>query len=177
MEFKTFSPIIVASEVSELKANPHREAQGVVVEARIDKSKGPLSTVLVQNGTLKVGDIVVVGSAKGRIKAMLDDKGNRIKQAGPSQPVELLGIEGVPDAGDMLAVVANEKLARSLVEKRRLETESRSKAGVTLEEIHNRIESGDVKALNLVVKTDVQGSIDAVSGALEARVQTKVKWI
>jgi len=161
--------IIVASEVSELRANPHREAQGVVVEARIDKSKGPLSTVLVQNGTLKVGDIVVVGSAKGRIKAMLDDKGNRIKQAGPSQPVELLGIEGVPDAGDMLAVVANEKLARSLVEKRRLETESRSKAGVTLEEIHNRIESGDVKALNLVVKTDVQGSIDAVSGALEAR--------
>ena len=160
--------ILVASEISELKANPQRDAQGVVVEARIDKRKGPISTVLVQNGTLKIGDIVVVGSMRGRIKAMLDDKGNRIKQAGPSQPVELLGIEGVPDAGDELAVVANEKTARSLVESRSREKDSRSRAGVTLEEIHSRIESGDVKALNLVVKTDVQGSIDAMRGALEA---------
>ena len=160
--------ILVASEVSELRANPQRDAQGVVVEARIDKRKGPISTVLVQNGTLKIGDIVVAGSVKGRIKAMLDDKGSRIKHAGPSQPVELLGIEGVPDAGDVLTVVANEKTARSMVEARGREKDSRSRAGVTLEEIHSRIESGEVKDLNLVVKTDVQGSVDAVSGALEA---------
>ena len=161
--------ILVVSEVSELKANPQRPAKCVVVEARTDNRRGPLCTALVQTGTLRVGDIVVVGSVRGRVKAMLDDMGNRIKAAGPSTPVEILGLGGIPEAGEVLTVVPNEKIARDMVEaKERENAAQRGRgAGVSLEEIHSRIESGQVKALNLIVKTDVQGTVDAVRGALE----------
>ena len=162
--------ILVVAEVGDLKANPHQMARAVVVEARIDKSKGPLATVLVQTGTIHVGDIVVAGVARGRVKAMLSDQGERVKTAGPSVPVELLGLSALPKAGELLTVVPDEGSAREIVEAREREAQLQSGRGdgVTLEEIYSRIESGEVKALNLIVKTDVQGSIDAVRSALEA---------
>ena len=162
--------ILVVAEVGDLKANPHQMARGVVVEARIDKSKGPLATVLVQTGTIHVGDIVVAGVARGRVKAMLSDQGERVKTAGPSVPVELLGLSALPKAGELLTVVPDERSAREIVEAREREGQLQygHGDGVTLEEIYSRIESGEVKALNLIVKTDVQGSIDAVRSALEA---------
>ena len=161
--------IMVVAEVGELKANPHRSAKGVVVEARIDKSKGPVATVLVQTGTLGVGDIVVAGEVRGRVKAMLGDRGKRIKRAGPSVPAEILGLSGLPQAGDTFIVLPDEKSARAMVEdsERKRRSHQERGAGVTLEEIRTRIESGEVKGLNLIVKTDVQGSIDAVRNALE----------
>ena len=161
--------ILVVAEVGEFKANPHREAKGVVVEARIDKSKGPVATVLVQTGTLGVGDQVVAGEVRGRVRAMLNDRGDRIKLAGPSVPAEILGLNGLPQAGDTFTVAPDEKTARTMVEDRQLERQSQRglPGAVTLEEIHSRIESGEVKALDLIVKTDTQGSIDAVLRALE----------
>ncbi len=155
----------VVAEVAELKANPNQSARGVVVEARIDKNKGPVSTLLIQTGTLNTADYVVAGGAKGRIRAMLDDGGQRIKQAGPSTPVEILGLDGVPEAGETFSVVSNEREAREMVEA--AERDAQSKAGVKLEEVHSRIEAGESQDLNLVIKTDVQGSIDAVVAALE----------
>jgi translation initiation factor IF-2 len=173
--------ILLVAEVGALKANPTRMAQGVVVEARIDKSKGAVATVLVQTGTLRVGDNVVAGAVRGRVKAMINDRGKRIRQAGPSVPVEILGLGGLPQPGDTLVVSADERAAKDMIEAR--ERESRSQqgrgAGVSLEEIYSRLESGDVKALNLIVKTDVQGSIDAVRSVLEglSTDQTKVNLI
>lgn len=161
--------ILVVAEVSELKANPNRPARGVVVEARIDKSKGPVATLLVQTGSLQVGDNLVVGTIRGRVKAMFNDRGRKLKKAGPSRPVEVLGLGGLPAAGDTFVAVPDEKTARQMVEEREREVQTQRgrKGGVTLEEVHARIESGDVKALNLIVKTDVQGSIDAVRASLE----------
>lgn len=158
--------ILVVAEVSELKANPDRLARGVVVEARVDKSKGPLASVLIQTGTLSVGNIVVAGEARGRVKAMLDYTGERIKVAGPSFPVEVLGLNGLPLAGDMITVVPNENSARQMVESNILEIRSQD-GGVNLEEVYSRIESGQLTSLDLVVKTDVQGSTDAVRSVLE----------
>jgi translation initiation factor IF-2 len=171
--------ILVVAEVAELKANPHRAARGVVVEARIDKSRGIVATVLVQTGTLSVGDYIVAGDAKGRIKAMFTDKGKRIKSAGPSQPVEVLGLSNLPQAGDIFAVVADERTARQMVEERQREKQLRRGGGPRLEDVHARIESGEVKALNLIIKTDVQGSIDAVRHALNrlSTQQTRVNVI
>jgi len=160
--------IVIVAEVGELKANPDRLAEGVVLEARIDKSKGHVVTVLVQTGTLRIGDNIVAGGVRGRIKAMLNDRGERIEAALPSQPVELLGMTGVPQAGDKFSATADEKTARSMVET--FEKEKAERLGRTkmkLEEIHAKIESGEVKALNLVVKTDVQGSIEPILNALE----------
>jgi len=163
------SNILVVAEVGDLKSNPSRKAKGVVVEARTDKSKGPLATVLVQTGTLEVGDQVVAGDFRGRVKAMLNDRGKRIKKAGPSVPVEIMGLSNVPQAGDAFEVVADERSARTAVETREREKHlEQRRTGVTLEEIYSRIESGDVKALNLIVKTDVQGTIEPIRGALEA---------
>ena len=159
--------VLVVAEVAELKANPHREGRGVVVEARIDKKRGPVATVLVQTGTLKVGDGVVAGEVSGRVKAMLNDRGKRIMSAGPSDPVEILGMDGLPQAGDILTVAVNEKSARQIAEAREREREMSGARGVSLEEIYSQIETGEAKALNLIVKTDVQGSIDAVRGSLE----------
>ena len=160
--------ILVVTEVAELKANPAREAKGVVVEARMDKSRGPVATVLVQTGTLETGNIVVAGGARGRVKAMLDDNGARISESGPSTPVEILGLDGLPQAGQSFEVVPNEKTARAMVDDWENErAQSNLVSGVTLEDVHAKIESGEVMALDLIVKTDVQGSIDAIRSVLE----------
>ena len=158
--------IQVVAEMGDLKANPSRPAHGVVVEAQIDKSKGPIATVLVQTGTLRLGDNLVAGVAKGKVRAMLDDRGERITEAGPSLPVEILGLGELPEAGDIFEIAPDERTARSMVEERLRELQERSGAGVTLEDIRSRMESGDAKALDLIVKTDVQGSVDAVRTVL-----------
>ena len=159
--------ILVVAEVGELKANPQKEAQGIVVEARTDKSRGTVATVLIQTGTLRVGDNVVTGVVRGRVKAITSDTGRRIREAGPSVPVEVLGINGLPEPGDILEVAPDEKAARQIVEERLHEQDLQRSAGPTLDEVHSRLESGEFKALNLIVKTDVQGGIDAVKGTLE----------
>jgi translation initiation factor IF-2 len=159
--------IHVVAEVSELKANPHGLAQGVVVEARVDKSRGNVATVLVQKGTLKRGDNIVVGEVRGRIRAMFNDRGRAIKQAGPSRPVEILGLSGLPQAGDVLEAAPDERTARQIIEERQRASHIQRSAGPTLGDVHTRIESGEVKALNLIIKTDVQGSVEAVRSALE----------
>ena len=160
--------ILVVSEVAELKANPNRDAKGVVVEARLDKSRGPVATVLVQTGTLETGNIVVAGGSRGRVKAMLDENGARIGECGPSSPVEILGLDGLPPAGQGFDVAPDEKTARTRVAEWEEErAQSNRVSGVTLEDVHARIESGEVAALDLIVKTDMQGSIDAIRSALE----------
>lgn len=152
--------------VSELKANVGKQARGVVVEARIDRSRGTVTTVLVQTGIIRVGDNVVVGNRRGRIRAMQTDSGESVESASPSQPVEILGISGVPEAGDILEVAKDERAARQLVEERIRQSERQRNMGPTLEDVHTRIAAGEVKALNLIIKTDVQGSVEAVKGAL-----------
>jgi translation initiation factor IF-2 len=156
----------VVAEIGDLKANPSRAARGVVVEAQVEKSKGPVATVLVQTGTLRVGDILVAGVAKGKVRAMLNDRGNRISEAGPSLPVEIMGLAELPDAGDIFEIAPNERTARSIVDERVRERQEGRGAGVTLEEIHSRMESGEAKSLDLIIKTDVQGSVDAVKNVL-----------
>ena len=158
--------LLVVAEVSELKANPNREGRGVVIEARIDKRRGIVATVLVQSGTLQVGDSIVVGDIRGRVRAILDDRGKPVKEAGPSYPVEVLGIDSLPDAGATFAVAPDEKAARKMAETNQREKALRT-TGPTLQDVHSRIESGQTKALNLIVKTDVQGTVDAVLGSLE----------
>ena len=158
--------IIVVSEVAELKANPDQLARGVVVEAQIDKSKGPVATVLVQTGTLKPAQTIVVNGLKGRVRAMLNDHGKRVKLAGPSMPVEILGIGGLPGAGDMFTIVPDERSARQMVDEWERTQQVERRHG-TLEDIAARIESGEVVDLDLIVKTDVQGSTEAVRSALD----------
>ena len=156
----------VVAEIGDLKANPRCAARGVVVEAQVEKSKGPVATVLVQTGTLRVGDILVAGVAKGKVRAMLNDRGDRISEAGPSLPVEIMGLAELPDAGDIFEIAPNERTARSIVDERVRERQEGRGAGVTLEEIHSRMESGEAKSLDLIIKTDVQGSVDAVKNVL-----------
>ena len=158
--------LLVVAEVSELKANPNREGRGVVIEARTDKRRGIVATVLVQSGTLQVGDSIVVGDIRGRVRAILDDKGKPVKEAGPSYPVEVLGIDSLPDAGATFTVAPDEKAARKMAETNQREKALRT-TGPTLQDVHSRIESGETKALNLIVKTDVQGTVAAVLGSLE----------
>ena len=158
--------LAIVAEVSELKANVGRQARGVVVEARIDRSRGTVATVLVQAGKLHVGDNIVVGNFRGRIRAMQTDSGEPVETAMPSQPVEILGISGVPEAGDILEVAKDERSARQLVEARIRQSYMKRAAGPTMEDVHTRIAAGEVKALNLIVKTDVQGTVEAVKGAL-----------
>ena len=159
--------LLLVAEVGELKANANRPAKGVVVEALIDKSKGPVATVLVQTGTLKLGDSMVIGTIRGRVRALLDDRGKRVKEAGPSVPVEVLGLNGLPEAGEVFEVASDEKSARDMVREAERRIDKDGKAGVTLEDIYARIELGQAKALNLIVKTDVQGTGEAVRSALE----------
>ncbi|MDA1189032.1 MAG: translation initiation factor IF-2 [Chloroflexi bacterium] len=159
--------ILVVAEVAELKANPNRNAAGVVVESRVDKSRGPVATVLVQAGTLRIGDYVVAGSYKGRVKAMLNDLGKRIKEAGPSTPVEILGLDGVPDAGEFIEVADDEKAGRQMAEAKTQELQTQARGGGTLEDVYSRVETGEITSLNLILKTDVQGSVEAVRQALE----------
>ena len=161
--------ILAVAELSELKADPNRPGAGVIIEAKLDKTRGSLATVLVQNGTLKVGDHVLVGMVWGRIRAMFNESGERVTEAGPSVPVEMTGFNSVPEAGDTIVVVPNEKTARDIAEERlrEREFERSSVRALTLEEIYTRIKTGEVKELNLVIKADVQGSVEAVRSALE----------
>ena len=161
--------ILAVAELSELKADPNRPGAGVIIEAKLDKTRGSLATVLVQNGTLHIGDHVLVGTAWGRVRAMFNESGERVTEAAPSVPVEMTGFNSVPAAGDILVVVPNEKTARDIAEERLRERElARSNVrALTLEEIHTRIKTGEVKELNLVIKADVQGSVEAVLSSLE----------
>ena len=162
--------VTLTAEMAELKANPNRAAQGTVVEARLDKGRGPVATLLVQNGTLRQGDIIIAGTAVGRVRAMVDDKGNRLSEAGPSVPVEITGLGEVPGAGSVFNAVADERLARELVEQRKAEEKARANAPiqkVSLEDLFSQIQAGEMKDLNLIVKADVQGSAEAVKASLE----------
>ncbi len=162
--------VLLVAEVKELKANPNRKAKGTVIEARLDKTRGPIATILVQNGTLRVGDVLVAGTAVGRVRAMANDKRERIKEAGPSVPVEITGLDTVPSGGDTMNVVSNEKLARQLVEQRRLSQKEaifNSRNKVTLDNLFDQMQLGDIKELKIIVKGDVQGSVEAVRQSLE----------
>ncbi|NLC04459.1 MAG: translation initiation factor IF-2, partial [Tissierellia bacterium] len=161
--------ILLVAEIQEFKANPNRNAIGTIVEAQLDKGKGPLATVLVQKGTLKVGDMVVSGLASGRIRAMIDDKGKRVKKAGPSIPVVILGLSEVPNAGELLYVVKDEKEARSQANKRRdimREQQMKQTSKVSLDDLYEKIALGEIKDLNIIVKGDVRGSIEALTQSL-----------
>ena len=177
---KLLEMILLQAEVLELKANPHRTAEGIVIEAQLDKGRGPVATVLVQKGTLKVGDIVVAGSEWGRVRAMLDENSQQVKEAPPSKPVEVLGFNGTPDAGDMVAVVENEARAREIVDYR--QRQKRDKASVlasgargSLEQMMNRLQQSGHKEFPLVIKGDVQGSVEAIAGALDQLGTEEVK--
>ena len=162
--------LVVLAEVQELKANPNRAAKGTVIEARLDKGRGPIMTVLVQNGTLKLGDIIIAGSAVGRVRTMINDKGQRVTTAGPSTPVEISGLSEVPSAGDVFNAVSDERMARELAEERRISQASNAMPGakkVSLEDLFSQIQAGEMKTLNLIVKADVQGSAEAVKTSLE----------
>ena len=161
--------VLLAADMLELKADPDRQAKGTVIEAKLDKERGPIASVLVQRGTLKTGDAIIAGSAFGRIRAMTNDKGLTIKSAGPSMPVEILGMTDVPAAGELFYVVTDEKVAKQLVEKRKFENKVqhyKASAKVTLEDLYTQIIAGKVKDLNIIIKADVQGSVEAVKQSL-----------
>ena len=162
--------VLLVAEMKELKANPNRAGKGIVIEARLDKGRGPVATLLVQNGTLKTGDIIVAGTAVGRVRVMTDDKGRRVDEAGPSVPVEVTGLAEVPTGGDAFDCVSDERLARELVEQRKTEQKEeafRSMQKVTLDTLFDSISEGELKDLNIIVKADVQGSVEAVRQSLE----------
>ncbi len=171
------SNLMVVAEVEELKADPSRPAEGVVIEAEMDRFRGPLGTVLVHSGTLRLGDTVVVGDAWGRVKAMFNDAGKRVKKAGPSTPVEVLGLNGVPQVGDVLTVTADERQAQSLIEKNRSEREREQATprAVNLSNVYEQLSDGRVKELNIVLKADVQGSIEPIRTSLEQIAEEEVK--
>ena len=161
--------VLLVAEMRELKANPDRAAKGTVIESKLDKGRGPVATVLVQNGTLRTGDIVVAGMAVGRVRAMNDDKGKQVKKAGPSIPVEILGLSEVPEGGDLFYAVDDERKAREVVEARKFkEKQERQKkaSAISLDNLFEHIEAGKMKELNIIVKADVQGSVEAVSQSL-----------
>ena len=162
--------VVLTAEMRELKANPNRSAHGAVIEARLDRGRGPVATLLVQNGTLNQGDIIIAGTAVGRVRAMTNDKGQKVTQAGPSVPVEIIGMSEVPGAGDDFHAVADERMARELVEQRKHEQKNamnNNVGKVTLEDLFSQIQAGEMKNLNVIVKADVQGSAEAVKASLE----------
>ena len=162
---KLLETIILVAEMSELKANPDRTAKGVVIEAKLDKGRGPIATLLVQNGTLKAGDIIIAGTAVGKVRAMTDYNGKKINSAGPSVPVEIMGLDAAPMSGDLFNAVSDEKLARRLVEQRKEEAkeeEFKAFQKVTLDTLFDTLQDGEMKELNIIVKADVQGSVEAV---------------
>ena len=165
------------SEILELKANPNRAAKGVIIESRLDRGRGAVATVLIQNGTLKEGDAVVVGSQSGRIRALIDPTGKKVKSAGPSDPVEVLGLSGVPSAGDVLVAVSDERKARQIANMRSDREKAKGKAStrITLEGLQKQIATGEIKELRLILKADVQGSVEAVADALERLSTEEVK--
>lgn len=175
---KLLESILLVAEMKELRANPNRAARGIVIEARLDKGRGPVATLLVQNGTLKSGDIIVAGTAVGRVRVMTDYNGRRVDEAGPSVPVEIAGLTEAPNAGDAFDAVSDERLARELVEQRKQkakEEQFSSVQKVTLDNLFSTIEAGEMKELNIVVKADVQGSVEAVKQSLEKLSNDEVK--
>ena len=173
--------VLLVAEMKELKSNPNRLAQGVVIEAKLDKGRGPVATVLVQKGTLRAGDIVIAGTAVGRVRAMHSDRGRSIKEAGPSVPAEIIGLSETPNAGDMFRVVEDEKMARELVEQRKSEEKEehfKTSSNITLEDLFTQVKSG-VKELNIIIKADVHGSVEALKASLikESNEEVKIKVI
>lgn len=174
--------VTLTAELKELKANPNRQAKGSVIESKLDKGRGPVATVLVQNGTLKSGDIIVAGTAVGRVRAMTDEKGRKLKAAGPSTPVEIIGLSETPDGGDLFYVVDDERAARNVVESRKQKIKDevfKAATKVSLENLFDALKEGEMKTLNIVVKADVQGSVEAVRQSLEkiSNEEVKVKVI
>ena len=175
---KLLEMVLLVTDVKELKANPDRLGRGTVIEAKLDKGRGPVATLLVQNGTMKVGDFIIAGTATGRIRAMLDDRGNAIPSAGPSVPAEITGLDEVPSAGDVFNVVEDEQLARKLVDQRKhtaKEEEFSRYTKVTLDNLFAQIEQGEMKDLNIIVKGDVAGSVEAVRQTLEKLSNSEVR--
>ena len=170
--------VLLVAEMKELKANPDRAAKGIVIEARLDKGRGPIATVLVQNGTLNAGDIVVAGTCLGRVRAMTNDKGEKVQTAGPSVPVEIIGLDEVPVGGDTFNAVTNEHLARQLVNQRKNERKEEifnAQTKVTLDNLFDQMKQGDMKELKIIVKADVQGSVEAVRQSLEKLTNEEVR--
>lgn len=170
--------VLLEADVLELKANPHKQSKGVVIEARLDKNKGAIATMLVQRGTLDVGDTIIVGSSIGRIRAMVNENGKKVKSAGPSTPVEIMGLTDVPEAGDTFYEVKDEKTAKHLIEKRKREAREKtinSGTKITLDNLFSQMEEGNLKHLNLIVKADVQGSVEAVKQSMEKLQNEEVK--
>jgi translation initiation factor IF-2 len=162
--------VLLSADLLDLKANPDKQAKGTVIEAKLDKNRGPVATVLVQRGTLRTGDSLVTGSIIGHVRAMVDDKGNQVKKAGPSIPVEIIGLPEVPEAGELFYAVTDEKVARALAERRRVqqrEQQLRSSSRMSLDTLFTQIAAGEVKDLNIIIKADVQGSVEAVRQSLE----------
>ena len=162
--------ILLTAEVAELKANPNRRARGLVIEAELDKGKGPVATILVQKGTLRVGDSIAAGACSGKVRAMIDDKGRKVKEASPSTPVEILGLSDVPNAGEILVVTENDKEAKNFAATFVSENKNRlleeTKAKMSLDDLFTQIQAGNLKELPLIVKADVQGSVEAVKQSL-----------
>ena len=170
--------VLLVADMMNLKSNPNKQAKGTVIEAKLDKGRGPVATMLVQRGTLKVGDSIVAGTTVGRIRAMTDDKGQKVKKAKPSTPVEIIGLPDVPEAGELFYAVGDERIAKQLVEKRRIkhrELSLKSSSRVTLDDLFNQIQQGKVKDLNIIVKADVQGSVEAIKQSLEKLINEEVR--
>ncbi|HIS84113.1 MAG TPA: translation initiation factor IF-2 [Candidatus Faecivicinus avistercoris] len=162
--------ILLVAEVQDYRANPNRKARGIIIEARLDKGRGPVATVLVKNGTLRVSDTIVAGTAYGRVRAMVNDRGERVKEAGPSQPVEVIGFNDVPEAGDIISAVDDDKLSRQVAEERKDKLRRaliKDQQKTTLDDLFSQISAGQIKDLNLIIKADVQGSVEAVRQSLE----------
>lgn len=175
---KLLENLVILAEIQELKANPNRPGKGAVIEARLDKGRGPIVTVLVQNGTLRQGDLIIAGTAVGRVRTMISDKGERLEEAGPSIPVEISGMSEVPGAGDTFNVVDDERMARELVEQRKTELKDAASGPVkkvSLEDLFSQIQAGEMKNLNIIVKADVQGSSEAIKTALEKLTNDEVQ--
>ena len=175
---KLLESILLVAEMLELKANPNRAAKGIVIEAKLDKGRGPVATLLVQNGTLRTGDIVVAGTTVGRVRVMTNERGKKLEEAGPSVPVEVMGLDEVPTGGDKFDAVSDEKLARELVEQRKHEQKEeqfKQFQKVTLDNLFSSINEGELKELNIIVKADVQGSVEAVRQSLEKLSNDEVK--
>ena len=156
--------------MEDYRANPNRMARGIIIEAKLDKGRGPVATVLVKNGTLNVGDPIVAGTAYGRVRAMVNDRGERVKSAGPSEPVEVIGFNDVPDAGDQITAVDDERLSRQVAEERKDKLRAalvKSQTKTTLDDLFSQISAGQIKDLNIIIKADVQGSVEAVRQSLE----------
>lgn len=169
--------VLLAADILELKSNPNKQAKGTVIEAQLDKNRGPVATLLVQRGTLKTGDAILSGATFGHIRSMVNDRGRKIKEAGPSMPVEIFGLSEVPEAGDIFYAVSDEKVAKQLAERRKEETHQKhiGRAKISLEDLFNQIKEGNIKELNLIIKADVQGSVEAIRSSMEKLSNDEVK--